>query len=218
LAPRVDPFEAHREDARAARITRIQNALDVLSSATFENVTNLAVGVAKIVAEIELRVYLTLPTDKQVKKFKPISHVTLLRNDKYRGLLEQHLSLSIESSVPVSVSSSDFEALKIRNASLAGHIEQLKLTIRNLDSGIDPALSMDGEKLRQDNDYLAEELKFVIRMLDDVLSGAGGMFITKMPGEEDRDFKVAGLHGPMDLVATYDDLLRLEALRKKLHF
>ena len=217
MATRFDPFEEHRTDARAARLARIQRALDVLSSATYENVTNLAKGVAKIVAEIELREYLNLPADKQVNKFKPISHITLLRNDKYREILSRRLNLSVESSVSVSISSSDFEALKIRNASLAGHIEQLKLTIRNLDSGINPAFSMDGEKLKQDNDYLAEGLKFVIRMLDDVLSGAGGMFITKMPGEEDRDFKVAGLHGPMDLVATYDDLLRLEALRKKLH-
>jgi len=215
LASRVDTFEEHRDEARAARIARIQSALDVLSSANYENVTNLAKAVAKIVAEIELRNYLGLPSEMQAKAFKPISHITLLRNDKYRQILEQHLGQNVESCVPVSISSSDFEALKIRNASLAGHIEQLKLTIRNLDSG-DFVSSLDGEQLLKDNACLSEDLKFVIGMLDDVLSGAGGMFVTKMPGEEDKDFTVAGLHGPMDLIATYDDLLRLESLRQKL--
>ncbi|WOB57093.1 MULTISPECIES: hypothetical protein [Pseudomonas] len=211
---RIDTFGEYRSKHKAARISHIHSALKILSDATYENVTGLAKGVAKIVTEIELRNHLSLPEDERLIDLKPVSHVTLLRNPDYRQILEQNYSRRVCVDAPVAISFSDYQALKIRNAGLAGQIAQLKLTIRNLDAG-DVLESGDSEELKNQISLLGDDLKFLISFIDNMQSEASDIFLTVRPGEESTEFNAAGYYGVMSMVATYDELLRLEKLRQK---
>lgn len=211
---RKDTFLEYREKHKAARASHIHSALKVLSNANYENVTGLAKGVAKIVTEMELRNHLSLPEHERITDLKPVSHVTLLRNPDYRKILEDSFSPEVSVDAPVSISLSDYEALKIRNAGLAGQIVQLKHTIRNLDAG-EVLVSDDSEKLKAEINILNDELKFLISFIDNMQSEASDVFLTVRPGEESSEFSAAGYYGVMNMVATYDELLRLEKLRQK---
>lgn len=211
---RSDTFLEYREKHKAARVSRIHSALKVLSNANYDNVTSLAKGVARIVSEIELRNHLSLPAQARSADFKPLSHITLLRNPDYRKILDDIFSSDFTVVTPVSINVSDFEALKIRNAGLIGQINQLKYTIRKLDAG-DVLESGDSEELKKEVGALSDDLKFLISFIDNMQSEASDIFLTVRPGEENVEFSAAGYHGVRSMVATYDELLRLERLRQK---
>lgn len=212
---RNETFEGHREKRKAARISNIQSALKILSNANYENVTSLAKDVAKIVSEIELRNHLSLPERQRPIDLKPVSHITLLRNEDYREILDRNFTPEDGVDAPVAISSTDYEALKIRNAGLEGQIAQLKLTIRNLDAG-DVLVSGDSEELRKKISLLGEDLRFLISFIDNMQSEASDIFLTVRPGEENTEYGAAGYYGVMSMVATYDELIRLEKLRQSL--
>lgn len=212
---RSDTFEGYRGKRKAARVSHIQSALKILSNANYENVTSLAKDVAKIITEMELRNNLSLPEGQRLIDVKPVSHVTLLRNQDYREILDESFSPEDSVDAPVAISFSDNEALKIRNAGLLGQIAQLKLTIRNLDAG-DVLVSGDSEGLKKQVGLLGEDLRFLISFIDNMQSEASDIFLTVRPGEENSEYGAAGYYGVMSMVATYDELIRLEKLRQSL--
>lgn len=212
---RIDTFEGYRGKHKAARVSQIQSALKILSNGNYKNVTSLAKDVAKIVTEMELRSNLSLPEGQRLVDVKPVSHVTLLRNQDYREILEESFSPDDGIDAPVAISFSDYEALKIRNAGLEGQIAQLKLTIRNLDAG-DVLVSGDSEELKKQVGLLGEDLRFLISFIDNMQSEASDIFLTIRPGEENSEYGAAGYYGVMSMVASYDELIRLEKLRQSL--
>lgn len=216
MVQRLDPFDNYRTEHKALRIKHIRSALAILSNATYPNVTNLATDVAKIVTEFEQRDFESLPENTKAKAFKPVSHVTLLRNTDYRLYLDQSGMIEESADEIPAPTASDFEALKIRNASLHGQIDQLKLTIRNIDSGVLPNSPEETDKLRSEVEGLRDSLQMVCKMLDNVLGECSKMLITVPPGQETEQQSSPGLWGLFDLLATYDELLKFDALRRQL--
>ena len=216
MVQRLDPFDNYRAEHKALRIRHIRSALDILSKATYPNITNLAIDVAKIVKEFEYRDFELLPEKTKVKGFKPVSHVTLLRNSDYRLYLDRSGKIEESAEETPVVTTSDFEALKIRNASLNGQIDQLKLTIRNIDSGVLPNSPEETDKLRSENESLRDALTMVCRVLDNVLGECSQVLITVPPGQETEQQPSPGLWGLFDIIATYDELLKLDTLRRQL--
>jgi len=211
---RKDTFQEHRDSHRAARIAHINSALKVLSRANYKNITSLARGVAEIVTEYELNQNLSLPEHDRDSDLKPVSHVTLLRNSDYRKILEKTLESEEVSALPTSISSSDYEALKIQNGRIEGQIAQLKHTIINLDSG-GLMVSGDSEQFKEEIVKLNDDIRFLMAFIDGMQSEAMDVFVIIKPGEENFEYSEAGYHGVMNMVATYDDLIRLEVLRRK---
>ncbi|QWA30511.1 hypothetical protein [Pseudomonas sp. RC3H12] len=211
---RKDTFQEHRDSHKAARIAHIHSALKVLSRANYKNITSLARGVAKIVTEYELSRNLSLPEHNRESNLKPVSHVTLLRNSDYRKILEKTIESEEVAALPTSISASDYEALKIRNAGLEGQVAQLKHTIINLDSG-GLLVSGDSEQLKEEIVKLSGDIKFLIAFIDGMQSEAMDVFVIVKPGEESLEYSEPGYHGVMNMVATYDELIRLEMLRRK---
>jgi hypothetical protein len=216
LVQRLDPFDNYRTEHKALRIRYIRSALAILSNATYPNITNLAIDVAKIVKEYEFRDFESLPEKTKVKGFKAVSHVTLLRNSDYRLCLHQSGKIEVAAEdIPVATAS-DFEALKIRNASLHGQIDQLKLTIRNIDSGILPNSPEETDKLRSEVEGLRDGLQMVCKILDNILGECSEVLITVTPGQETDQQPSPGLWGLFDILATYDELLKLDGFRRQL--
>lgn len=218
MAEQFDPFGSYRNDRKAARIKHIQSALAILSNATYANVTNLAIDAAKIISEFEYREFLLMPAAVQAKGFKPVSHVTLLRNADYRPILDQMVKDEEAAEVVTIVSNSDFEALKIRNASLNGQIEQLKLTIRNFDAGIVPTTSEEADVLREEIDKLRESLVLMFSIYDGMQSEGKGIYLTVLPGDEGEDgfYNAPGLWGVMNQIATHEQMVKVNKLREEL--
>ena len=155
-----------------------------------------------------------MPEHDRDSELRPVSHVTLLRNSDYRKILEKTLESEEVSALPTSISSSDYEALKIRNAGLEGQIAQLKHTIINLDSG-GLMVSGDSEQFKEEIVKLNDDIRFLMAFIDGMQSEAMDVFVIIKPGEENFEYSEAGYHGVMNMVATYDDLIRLEVLRRK---
>lgn len=213
-----DPFGSYRIDQKASRIKHIQNALAKLSNGTYANVTKLATDVAKIVAEFEYREFLSMPAAVRAKGFKPISHVTILRNADYRKILDQVVLHEELDKVVTSVNQTDFEALKVRNASLNGHIEQLKLTIRNFDAGIIPTTSNEADLLRGEIDRLRESLMLMFSIYDGMQTEGIGIYCTILPGDEEKDgfYNAPGFWGAMNQIATHEEMVKVNKLRDEL--
>ena len=216
LAKKFDPFAQHRNNLKVSRIQHINKALATLSNGSYDKVTNLAHDVAKIIAEFERREFLLLPEAVQAEGFKPISFVTLLRNPEYRPLLDSVVFGKKTAQVVSSVSLSEFEALKARNAGLNGQIEQLKLTIRNLDAGIVPTTSAEVDLLRMEADKLRESLKLLFSIVDGMQTEGQGIYTTVLPGDQNPVYASPGFWGPMNQIATYDEMAALNKLREEL--
>ena len=213
MARRTDTFDEYREKQKLARISNINSALKIISNSSYSNITRLAKDVSKVVTEIELKNYQALPLAEKPKEIKPVSHVTLLRNAEYRALLEHSINISQKGSVAVTFSASDVEALRIRNASLEAQVSLLKQTIVNFDAG-DLPVGLDGNaKLEEKVKYLTGNVKFLLKFIDDMNSEARGVFVTVLAGEEDPMHSEPGFHGPMNLIATLEELKDLERLR-----
>lgn len=216
MVQRLDPFDNYREGHKALRIKHIRSALALLSNATYPNITNLAIDVAKIVKEFEYRDFESLPEKTKAKGFKPVSHVTLLRNTDYRQYLHQSGKIEESAEQTPVVTTSDFEALKIRNASLNARIDDLLLKIRKIDSGVLPNSPEETDKLRSETESLRDALTMVCRVLDNVLGECSQVLITVPPGQETDQQPSPGLWGLFDIIATYDELLKLDTLRRQL--
>ncbi|WP_095151304.1 hypothetical protein [Pseudomonas sp. Irchel s3b5] len=213
MARRTDTFDEYREKQKLARISNIQSALKIISNSSYSNITRLAKDVSKVVTEIELKNYEALPLAERPKEIKPVSHVTLLRNAEYRALLKDSLNISEKDCVAVTISSSDFEALKIRNAGLEAKVSLLKQTIINLDAGNLPTDSDQSVKLEEKVEYLRDNVRFLLRLIDDMNNDVPGVFVTVLDGEEDPRYSEPGFYGPMNLIATLEELKDLEKLR-----
>ena len=216
MTKKFDPFAQHRSNTKALRIKHIKKALSTLSNGSYTKVTNLAIDVAKIVAEFEYREFLLLPEATQAEGFKPISFVTLLRNQEYRPLLDSVVVNKKSADSVISVSFSEFEALKVRNAGLNGQIEQLKLTIRNLDAGILPSSSEEVDSMRVEAERLRGSLRLLFSIVDGMQSEGQGIYSTILPGDEDDIYNSPGFWGPMHQIATYDEMAKLNKLRHEL--
>lgn len=213
MARRTDTFDEYREKQKLARISYINSALRIISNSSYSNITRLAKDVSKVVTEIELKNYQALPLAERPKEIKPVSHVTLLRNAEYRALLEHSINISEKNNVAGTFSVSDFEALKIRNASLEAQVSLLKQTIINFDAGDLPFSSDENVKLEDKVKYLTNNVKFLLKFIDEMNDEARGVFVTVLAGEEDPMHSEPGFYGPMNLIATLEELKDLEKLR-----
>jgi len=207
-------FDAYRATQKRIRTGHIRAALKLLANAHYANVTRLAADAAKIVTELEKADNeKRAPGDRRV--VRNVSHVTLLRNRDYRYMLETALNEAGEARSCDSLSISDHEALKIRNANLESQNAILKERIRSFDLG-HAAVALDkattGEK---EVDRDREKISFLIGFIDRMQQQVGRAFVTVLPGDASQRYPDPGFYGPNGLVATYDELLRLQAIRSE---
>ncbi|TCT98761.1 hypothetical protein EC913_104232 [Pseudomonas sp. LP_4_YM] len=76
-------------------------------------------------------------------------------------------------------------------------------------------VSGDSEQFKEEIVKLNDDIRFLMAFIDGMQSEAMDVFVIIKPGEENFEYSEAGYHGVMNMVATYDDLIRLEVLRRK---
>jgi hypothetical protein len=218
LAKTKDTFDAYRQTQKNLRIDFIAKALKILSNANYSNVTRLAKDVAKLVAEFEIKHYLSLAAGERAEEIKPISHVTLLRNQDYRKMLEAALNSDVENASNVSVIT-DLEASRIRISSLETQNFLLKEKIRNMDLVSSPGSGVSkiggGLATFDEAEYFAD-LDLMLTLVDGMQEQAFGAFKTVLEGSESEGFPTAGFYGPHGLIVKISGLRQLSRVREKL--
>lgn len=216
LNPRKDTFDEYRENQKQQRIGFISKALVVLSNAKYVNITRLAKDVAKLVTEFEAKVYMAKAVSERDETLKPISHVTLLRNVAYRKILEDFMGVEDRPEPSINGLLTDFEALKIRNASLETQNFLLKEKIRSIDlTGGHTVIPLGGASVEE----VSNALKIIQVLIDiydriDIELG-GGLEIIKDGAKTDRK-DGPGLYGPLRRIASMDELELMDRARRML--
>ncbi len=217
MAKIKDTFDVYRQTQKKLRLDFISSALKILSNAKYSNVTRLARDVAKLVAEFEMKHFLSLPESERAEDLKPISHVTLLRNEDYRKVLEAALAVDADKSSNVSVIT-DLEASKIRISSLETQNFLLKEKIRNMDLAISPGTSV--ARVGVDSSVFDEaeyygDLELLLTLVDGMREQLPDAYKTVLEGSESEHYPVAGYYGPFNLIVEISGLKRLSRIRKK---
>lgn len=211
---RRDPFLGFREGGRNVRIGHIEHALGQLKGATYRSVTSLAISVAKLVTDAELAARVADGGGPEEEP-APMSHITLLKNDHYREILERYPGVTPKKkAVQDVVDLEAHRALQFKCGSLESQIEILKQMIVNQDSseGLeykpDPLTHLTGCELT------AEDARFLFGLLDSIFEQLEGAVEIVLPMEEGDD-REAGLHGPYGLIRSHEEMEYLQSIRDR---
>lgn len=205
-----DPFCEYRDSNRNARIAHITHALKTLTNADYKNITRLAKDVAKIITELEAKV-----SAEDSDRLKPMSHVTLLKNKKYREVLEQAFDFETDVECSNKVSVAEYEALKYRCAGLESKIVLLEQTIRNLDAGVGGLEYRVAETANGEIEGDSSDADFLLDLLDDLKGELHDAIETILPGEENTYRPQPGLYGPFNMIRNYEELGHLQTIRDR---
>ena len=122
---------------------------------------------AKIVTEFEAKEFVSVNAGYS-DMLKPMSHVTLLKNKKYREVLEQAFDFETYVECSNTVSVAEYEALKYRCAGLESKIALLEQTIRNLDAGVGGLEYRVAETANGGVEGDSSDAAFLLDLLDDL--------------------------------------------------
>lgn len=216
MAKTKDTFEAYRQTQKKLRLDFIDKALKILSNANYSNVTRLAKDVAKLVTEFELKYYLSLNESERGSELKPISHVTLLRNEDYRRALESALVAEVDNK-SVSVIT-DLEASKIRISSLETQNFLLKEKIRSFDlagssTTTVPKIGVSSSTF-DEAEYFGD-LELLLTLVDGMREQLPDAYKTVLEGDESAIYPIAGYYGPFNMIVEIAGLMRLSRIRAK---
>ncbi|WHH49610.1 hypothetical protein QFA96_16065 [Pseudomonas sp. Ap32] len=217
MVQRKDTFVAYRQAQKKQRVELIAQALKILSNGKYANISRLAKDVSKLVSEFELQRYLSLDEGERGDDFKPMSHVTLLRSDDYRPLLEKALVVSPKASQKTEISISELEACKIRIMSLETQNQLLKEKIRTIDLGLSSEANFArlGSNASVDSRVFYQKLELVITILDGVQEQVSKAFKTVLEGDETDYYPRAGLYGPSGIIVELSALHELSSIRQE---
>ena len=210
-----DPFCEYRDSNRNARIAHIIHALKTLTNADYKNITRLAKDVAKIVTEFEAKEFVSVNAGDS-DMLKPMSHVTLLKNKKYREVLEQAFDFETDVECSNTVSVAEYEALKYRCAGLESKIALLEQTSRNLDAGVGGLEYRVAETANDGVEGDSSDAAFLLDLLDDLKGELHDAIETILPGEENTYRPQPGLYGPFNMIRNYEELEHLQMIRDRI--
>lgn len=85
MISRTEIFKDHKKVVQEKRLGHLKSALIIIGKGSYNNITNLAQEVEKLITELEVK------DSKEDGKFNPCSYTTLIRNQDYRLLLEAYV-------------------------------------------------------------------------------------------------------------------------------
>lgn len=221
MVQRKDTFDAYRQAQKKQRIELIAQALKILSNGKYANISRLAKDVSKLVAEFELQRHLSLGEGERGEVVKPMSHVTLLRSDDYRPLLEKALAVLPKSPRKTEVSISELEACKIRIMSLETQNQLLKEKIRTIDLGMTSEANFARlgycATATVDLRVFYQKLELLLTILDGVQEQVSKAFKTVLEGDETDYYPKAGLYGPSGIIVELSALHELSSIRQEVN-
>ena len=171
-------FDEYRKSTQLLTLNKIRTSLKILKNAKFKNITSLAKSVASIINETE-----SLKQDTN-NITRPLSYITLLRNNEYNKLLL--IKLNGEQVQSLSTSVSEYELLKIHCANLEVQNESLKRKIISIDAdsiSLANYNSLDSEAILQQ----AIDIKLLIYIINQIMYEVKEIFL----------YKEDGLYSPM---------------------
>lgn len=209
---RHDPFLNFREAARNARVDHIENALRLLKDATFKNVTKLAMGVANLVTDAEAASRSAEAVGRKDEQ-APMSHITLLKNEHYRKILDRYFDFTSGKLVENTVDIEAYRALQFKCGSLESHITMLKQMLVNQDCNEGLEYNADLVASYSGNEQALEYAKYLLDFLDDLCDSLEDMIEVVLPGDESR--RAPGIHGPFNLIRTHEEMEYLQSIRDR---
>lgn len=207
MTKRKDTLKDYREGLVGGRLEKIQAALARFSHAKYSNITGLAKDVAGYVTILEASDDEKKPNGERAKKLRPVSHVTILRNDEYRALLNSFLSIEQEAGIPRERVD---EALLRENEALRARLRlsQNKLVDAYADWGL-----VDGRSyVNPQEAKIYEWLRIALSVMDNMHRFSPGSFdfVTDPRGKRGMQ---PGLQAPMGLAATLEEMAEIEHAR-----
>lgn len=215
MSKRKDTFKGYREGMVESRLALVKAALEHLSNAYYTNVTRLARDVASFVTVLESAENNNLPDKYKKADLKPVSHVTILRNDEYRRLLDEFL-LRINPEDEAELKPFiDVEALLIKNKGLEAQNRLLKNKLVNDHVQVE---KIDDDMIRrgqQQIDDLFSSLELMVSVVQNMQAATQGVFY-RATADNDPKGKGPGFWGPYGLVATADEMLEIENISRRI--
>ncbi|OQR29680.1 hypothetical protein BWR59_19635 [Pseudomonas sp. Bc-h] len=200
--------------ARGAATERlVMSAARTVDAYKYRNITEYCKTLAKIIGQLREAEAQSTASPFHSGKCKNFSHVTLLRNESYRQIVEQAFNVSRSNSMTDDVIEEDLEVLKAINAGLVAQVTLLKAKIISLDSCQEDGGSRGGIGEYEEGGAIIDELNqklFLILKLFQLLrlNTIKAVRIIEVP----TDAHEAGLHGVLGLIATSTELDQLELI------
>ncbi|MFT2158005.1 hypothetical protein [Pseudomonas putida] len=207
MSKRKDTFKDYRERRVEARLDVVKSALRSLANANHNNITRLAKDVASYVTAFELAENSNLAAELRQEDLKPVSHVTILRNEAYRALLDDFLGKAVAHSDQNAIVSFENEELRLKNVALEAKVKQLKILLVDNLAGFE---LYDENKPTEPKLY--QMLEFMVSLVDRMQRSAPGCF-KNVPEGEVSGRHTPGFHGPNGMVATPEEMLDFEQVQ-----
>jgi hypothetical protein len=200
-----NPFAPSQKRKVENREALVRKALDLLAGANFETPNGLAISTAQIVSELERK------QAKDGEKLKPMSYTTLIRTkSKYKHIVLAHFKGA--NRAEKNDQEMELEEIKLHCAHLEHENELLKHRLSSLSSK--NAVEADSED--QEGRSTSDDIEMLINILDAIMNELIDAFVTIGPNDVNEETPDPGLYGPSEMVAEYDDLVRLNDLREGL--
>ncbi|WP_265535332.1 hypothetical protein [Pseudomonas saponiphila] len=133
-ASTFDPFIAARGEATERLVI---NAARIVDASKYRNLTEYCKTLAMIITQLREAEAQNSASPFHSAKPRSFSHVTLLRNESYREVVERIFNVSRSNTVVGRPADEELDVLKAQNAGLAAQVVLLKAKIVSMDSNQD---------------------------------------------------------------------------------
>ncbi|RMM83442.1 hypothetical protein ALQ71_03987 [Pseudomonas coronafaciens pv. striafaciens] len=133
-ASTFDRFIAARGEATERLVI---NAARTVDASKYANLTEYCKDLAKIITQLRAAEAQSPASPFHTSKCRNFSHVTLLRNESYRKIIEQVFNVSRSNTMVEQAAEENLDLLKVQNAGLAAQISLLRAKIISMDSDQD---------------------------------------------------------------------------------
>ncbi|RZO09444.1 hypothetical protein EKG40_08305 [Pseudomonas moorei] len=191
----------------------VGQAISTIDASKYGGITDYCKTLSAIITELRAARAVSPSSPYFNKKVKRFSHVTLLRNETYREMVEKEFNSSrgLEGTLEEQPDE-DVEELKFQVVSLSAQLNLMKDRVIAIDAGRG-LTSIDNTEAEKIIAKLNQRVDMLIRVNQDVLNSVNGAF--KLVLEPTEKQKVAGMYGPRGLVATLEDLDEMKRASKE---
>lgn len=187
-----NPFKAYQQDKLKRREEIIRSSLAKVKRARFKSLTDLAHYLSNVITETELNIYekeneKVKDGEKEPSVPKACSHITLLRNNEYRSLLDAFFIGQLDNkgdSKAVAIRQLEIE-LRGKKLEISQFKEDLKRANMYIEqSGVDPQFLVERkeqhahtEELETDINKLCMAMETIIKNLSDFIAIEDGAVV-----------------------------------------
>lgn len=192
MPKKKNPFKTYQQDKLKRREEIIRSSLTKVKRARFQSVTDLAHYLSKVITETELNIYEQKLANLKERENEPnppkaCSHITLLRNNEYRSLLDAFFIGQLETKGDSKATAIRQLEIELRGKKL--EISQLKEDLKRANmyiekSGTDPKFLVEQkdqhahiEELEADINKLCMAMKTIIKSLSGFISIEDGAVV-----------------------------------------